>query len=324
MRPSQPMWMPLAVVAFVAVGTAGAVETLVTFDVTTPDPNDANNTAPLIPAVPSQPITYSITAIVYTDPNDQTSDPNITNGLGAAYVTLNTNFGDANLVGGPNAINANFTVYPSTGLAFGDDITDIGGSQDLLGESGSPVELANGQRVVLAEGTVIAPSTDGVYHVWVTAGGTPALHVSVLEPNLSSPPFGRAPDQVSTGQGFYVVVGTYNYYTLTLGVVNGEFGDVEVTPNLPSYPTGMEVTLTAWPDEGKAFQEWRHYDTNDPNYLNDPNDSRYFTVDVNNPTTVVMNQDRTIGAVFACGSGLMATLTAFGVLGVVRFVRRRR
>jgi len=306
---------------------ASGVETIVTLDVTTPDPNDPNYTAPLIVATGGQAIDYSITAIVYTDPNDQSYDANVTNGLGAVYLTLNTTFGDSNCVGEANAVNDMLKTPLGTGgfggtaelgcigVVQGDDVADIGGSQDLLGESETPVSFANGQVAIVATGTLVAPAADGVYHVWVTPGSA----VSVLEPNLSQPPFGRPADQVFAGQGFYVVVGTYDYYSLTVGINDSNKGYVEIDPCLPSYPDGMVVTLTAVPNPGKSFTEWDHLDPNDPY------DSNNTVLDANNPTQVVMDQHRQVVANFKCGSGEEAMVSlSMSVLGVAGLVRRRR
>jgi hypothetical protein len=210
MKPTQPVRTLLAVVAFVLPGTSSAVETFVTFDVVTPDPNDPNYTAPLIEPEPNQQISYSITAIVQAvDPNDE---PNLGAGLGAAYVTLNTNFADANCVGAATQVCSTLSLYSCTGLVLGDDVTDIGGSQYLLGDGSSPNAFANGYKVVIASGTLTAPVADGVYHVWVmpgsaanatgtlsAGGGNGASPVSVLGPNLTQAPFGAPPDHITTG-----------------------------------------------------------------------------------------------------------------------------
>jgi len=83
------------------------------------------------------------------------------------------------------------------------------------------------------------------------------------------------------------------------------------------------VTLTAEPNEGKAFGKWKIYD---PNHPGDPN---YMVKDVDNPTTIVMDGDREVEAVFKCGSsvGYGFPLLMLGALiaGVAsRRIRRRR
>jgi hypothetical protein len=308
-----------------AGAVANAVETFVTFDIVTPDPNDPNYTAPLIEAEPGQQISYSITAIVQAvDPNDE---PNLGAGLGAAYVTLNTNFADPNCVGAATQVCSTLSLYPCTGLVLGDDVTDIGGSHDLLNDTPTPNAFANGYKVVIASGTLTAPTADGVYHVWVTP-----QQASILGPNLTQAPFGSPPDHTAGGQGFYVVIGNYYYYTLTVWspahFLGNTYGYVEQTPNLPSYPNGMEVTLTAIPQGGKHFEQWYHYDVNvpfDANHWDDPNYNT-FTTDANNPITVVMDQNRLIVANFECGSGMvsMVATATVAIFGGLWLMRRRR
>jgi len=331
----QLTWTVCVICLGVVAGQVLGLDAYVRLDVVTPDPNDPNavpGNAPLVVAAGGNTIGYTITAMVYTDPNDGSCDGNYVLGLATAYVTLNTNFGDANLVQAATSING--TLDPAgtpdlgcLGLVFGDDVTDIGGSQRLLGETPSPSALANGTRVTLATGMLTAPSQEGIYHVWVTA-----QEVRTLDANLAQVPRSQTPNEVIAGQGFYIVVGTHDYYTLSLTIpthfLGNPYGQVEVSPNLPSYPAGMEVTLTALPDQGKHLDLWRHYDVNAPFDGNDANcweDSNYFTKDdVNNPITVVMDRNRTIWAVFTCGSSLMPMLGVAGVLGVVRLMRRRR
>jgi hypothetical protein len=285
----------------------------VRLDVMTGDPNDPNTPTPLIEATGGTPLYYAITTTVCTNPEDYSSDANITKGLGAAYVTLNTDFGDANLVGAPDSVNATLSVSASTGIRRGDDITDIGGSQDLLGTT-VPTACANGQRTVLAEGTVTLPTADGVYRVWVTP-----QQVSVLEPTATQAPFGRAADSVTAGQGFYVVIGNREYFALD--VVNGDStrGYVVIEPDLPNYPSGISVSLTAVPYTGYRFDAWYHMD------LNYPGDQNYATEDNNKPTTVVtMEQSRQVYAVW-CGESLtVVPFTALGMVGIGWLMRRRR
>jgi hypothetical protein len=293
-------------------GLASADPTYVRLDVMTGDPNDPNAPIPLIEATGGSTVNYAITAIVYTNPADYACDANVTKGLGAAYLTLNTDFGDANLVGAPNSVNATLGVLASTGLARGDDITDIGGSQDLLGST-PPPQFANGQRTTLAEGTVRLPTADGVYRVWVTP-----QQVSVLEPTATQAPFGRAADSVTAGQGFYVVIGTRNYFTLDVAT-DPNYGSVVIEPDLPNYPDGLSVSLTAVPYPGEHFRRWYHID---PNYQ--PEETGFKTADTNNPTVITMNQDRQI-VVWWCGESLtVVPFTALGMVGIGWLMRRRR
>ena len=81
---------------------------------------------------------------------------------------------------------------------------------------------------------------------------------------------------------------------------------------------GTEVTLTAEPDEGKAFNMWKLYD---PNH---PGDANYVVTDANNPITLLMNGDYEVEVKFKCGSGLEPMLPVMlGVLGACVWVRRR-
>jgi len=109
------------------------------------------------------------------------------------------------------------------------------------------------------------------------------------------------------------------YVTLTLTEVNGSMGDVDVDPNLPQYPIGASVTLTAVPIEGKSLRHWEIYD---PNF---PGDANYVTIDSNNPANIVMMADREVTAVFRCGSSTAPLLPIMlGVLGLFVWVRRRQ
>ncbi len=112
-------------------------------------------------------------------------------------------------------------------------------------------------------------------------------------------------------------------YTLNLSTVNAPFGQVEVTPNLPRYPPGAAVTLTATPNPGRGF---RHYEIYDPNF---PDDANKAAIDPNATVTILMNADRRIAPVFTCGTGLEACtlaplLIAITVSGLLRHRMRRR
>ncbi len=111
-------------------------------------------------------------------------------------------------------------------------------------------------------------------------------------------------------------------HVLTLSVVNGSWGSVEAEPNLSTYPAGTPVTLTATPIEGKYFRHWEVYD---PCH---PNDANYVTYDANETTTIVMNADRQVTAVFKCSSGveqmLLLAIVGLCVLGFVARWRRQR
>jgi hypothetical protein len=113
--------------------------------------------------------------------------------------------------------------------------------------------------------------------------------------------------------------------TLRIEINRDDWGDVELDPepndpNLPQYPGGTAVTLTAVPVEGKAF---RHWILCDPNYPGDSNVPPA-TIDANNPITIVMDSDREVEADFKCGSGVEPMFPLMlGVLGLFVLIRRR-
>ncbi len=112
--------------------------------------------------------------------------------------------------------------------------------------------------------------------------------------------------------------------SLTLTETNDPWGTVEVSPEpndpqSPQFPEGTDVTLTAVPAEGKEFRQWEIFD---PNY---PNDANYATIDVNLSTTIVMDTDRHVNAVWKCGSGAGPLLPlTLGVVGLFMLVKRYR
>ncbi len=319
-------WLAIAL-GPVALGVLTApmvlAETLVTLDVWAGDPNDPNdpnlwhdpNSVLLLEG--GEPIPYAITAEVLAnddvgDPN-LSHDPNVSQGLGALFVTLRTNFIDPNLVGEPNGIAGPLSVHPCTGLPLDDDVTDIGGSQDLLGDNQAQA-FASGERAVIAQGLLTAPSVDGTYHVLVTP-----QTVSVLAGDLSQGPTGRTADRIALGQGFYVVVGETDLYTLTI-YEQRDCGDVIQTPLLSQYPNGMAVTLEAVPYPDEGFNEWC---IGDPNY---PGDANYYDVDANNPMVLVMTDNYEVLVTWECSGGLgaMLPLATVGIVGAVLLIRRLR
>lgn len=147
--------------------------------------------------------------------------------------------------------------------------------------------------------------------------------------NLAAPTCGFKSTTDNTAAG---LIGTVTYSlvetsTLTLEVINPDWGTVAIEPNDPNreafeFPLGTEVTLTATPIEGRAFKSWEIFD---PSF---PGDSNYAVVDSNLSTTVVMMADREVTAVFKCGSSIGPLLPSvgFGIVafGVVQERRRRR
>jgi len=121
-------------------------------------------------------------------------------------------------------------------------------------------------------------------------------------------------------QAIYAASIPVPYYALDLEIINGEWGDVVVEPDAPSYAVGTPVTLTAEPIPGKAFKHWMVLD---PNH---PGDANYLVIDGNDTTTIVMNADRQVTAVFKCGAGsLMLPMLMVGMaLWAMRGRRRGR
>ncbi len=108
--------------------------------------------------------------------------------------------------------------------------------------------------------------------------------------------------------------------SLTLEVVNGSWGSVDVDPNQPLYEPNQAITLTATPIDGKAFKQWEVYD---PNH---PGDANYVAVDANHTLALAMNADQHVVAVFKCGSGTAAPLLPIFLMlvGLALYARRRR
>lgn len=111
------------------------------------------------------------------------------------------------------------------------------------------------------------------------------------------------------------------YKTLDLSIVNEPWGTVSISPmpddaNAPSFPVGVEVTLTAEPIEGKEFAGWQIFD---PNH---PGDSNHARQDTNNPLTITMNDGVEIQAVFQCGDEAAVLLPVLLIALSVMKLRR--
>jgi hypothetical protein len=149
---------------------------------------------------------------------------------------------------------------------------------------------------------------------------TLTLPVSIVLPDLGIPPEIFDLNLNLDGQ----LVATAGTVRLTLTETNDSWGDVQIDPtpadaNNMQFLTGTPVTLTAVPVEGKDFRYWQIFD---PNY---PNDANHATIDANASTTIVMNTDMHVDAVFKCGSNAAPFLPMIlGLLGLGVVVRRRR
>ncbi len=106
--------------------------------------------------------------------------------------------------------------------------------------------------------------------------------------------------------------------TLTVTEVNDAWGEVLAWPNHAGYFPGTEILLTGLPVAERTFDHWAIYDPNRPG------DANYATVDANNPTGVVIQEDTHVEAVFRCGSGAgMVLPLATGLLASVALFARR-
>ncbi len=111
--------------------------------------------------------------------------------------------------------------------------------------------------------------------------------------------------------------------SLTLYVANPGFGGVQFDPepndaNLPVYPTGTPVTLTAEPDPGRSFFRWVIFD---PNH---PGDMSYAVEDTNEVLHLTMDVNQQVKASFNCGGDLEPFVGSVLLLLAVGVVRRRR
>ncbi|MBN1346657.1 MAG: hypothetical protein JXQ73_28460 [Phycisphaerae bacterium] len=89
---------------------------------------------------------------------------------------------------------------------------------------------------------------------------------------------------------------TYTLTTWNEGAGHGGWGTIERDPNQQTYSEGTTVELTAVPAEDRIFVKWAIYDPRHPGDVN------YAQEDTNNPTTILMEYDREVGAVFGCSS----------------------
>ncbi|MBN1345349.1 MAG: hypothetical protein JXQ73_21835 [Phycisphaerae bacterium] len=114
----------------------------------------------------------------------------------------------------------------------------------------------------------------------------------------------------------------HSEHTLTVTEINETWGTVLIQPDLSRYLFGSEVTLVAQAVEGKRLRQWQIFD---PNF---PGDANHAEIDTNTTTTVVVDDDREVQAVWKCGSGVDAALPLLPMMGmalvVLAFRRGRR
>ncbi len=123
-----------------------------------------------------------------------------------------------------------------------------------------------------------------------------------------------------TNDAFNMVAGHFildQRVTLILTETNASWGAIDIQPepndaNNMLFARGSEVTLTPLPIEGKALGRWEIFD---PDY---PGDVNHATIDANGTTTVIMDTDMHVNAVWKCGGGsapfLLVTLLVLGRL----------
>ncbi len=110
-------------------------------------------------------------------------------------------------------------------------------------------------------------------------------------------------------------------YVLAIDVVNPAWGSVDVDPFAAGYeyPACTEVTLHALSKGKNSLRHWVIYD---PNHCGDVNHAVF---DSNDATTIIMDSDKCVTAVFRCGSGIQPLLPLMlGLLGLLLLLRRGR
>ncbi len=144
--------------------------------------------------------------------------------------------------------------------------------------------------------------------VTLTATGAPSYYFSAWTGALS----GSTNPTTITMNADKTVGATFLKNQVTLTVTTEGSGSVDVTPAGPVYTVGTSVTLVPKPSIGQKFVTWE----------GDINAGQ----ETANPLTLVMNQNRTVNAVFKsglCGTGSGAAL-GMGMLALTAmFIRRR-
>jgi hypothetical protein len=170
------------------------------------------------------------------------------------------------------------------------------------------------------------PEGDGKYAsgtvVTLTANPATGYLFSSWSGDASGP---NNPTQVTMSGNKNVTADFVRGFTLGLLVSHDNWGTVNVEPNLPMYPQGTAVTLTAVPNSGKSFLGWTiddpNYPTDDPRYYN-PVDPNTLADPLVLPLT--MNSNMQVEADFKCGSGMSEVLPLLALgLAVVGLVARR-
>jgi hypothetical protein len=105
---------------------------------------------------------------------------------------------------------------------------------------------------------------------------------------------------------------------LKLVVAAGSRGTIDIDPNQPLYEPNQVITLTATPNPGETFKNWRIYD---PAH---PGEAGYATIDSNHAITLVMATDRHVRATFECGSSSALPLLGIACMLLCIMLRERR
>jgi MYXO-CTERM domain-containing protein len=185
----------------------------------------------------------------------------------------------------------------------------------LTFEGANPVKVSG---TVGVSGNAVIGEYRLIDHPWEDDNGT------IMFVGLFSTLRFTADYQPGVFDGIWMQVGGVPVHTLTVTKTNGGWGEVGMNPepndaNQPTFVSGTAVTLTATPISGKSFKQWEIYD---PNY---PGDANYITVDANLSTTLAMNTDMQVNAVFKCGSSVGPMLPLMTLaLGGLALLRRRR
>jgi hypothetical protein len=207
-----------------------------------------------------------------------------------------------------------------------DDVFAVGGSGTVLHYNGlSWAGMASGTTTGLSSVWGSGPNdvfAVGLHGTILHCDGvtwSPMMSPSVLDLHAI---WGTGPNGVfAVGDDGTIV--HYGPFVLQIDTHQRAWGYVTPSPgpslaNPLRYMPGSLVTLTATPIQGKALSYWEVYD---PNHAGDAN---YVVDDHNNPTTIVMNADRQVTAIFKCSNGLAPPLPLMlGVMGLLMLVGRK-
>ncbi len=108
-------------------------------------------------------------------------------------------------------------------------------------------------------------------------------------------------------------------YSLSLTLVNGACGTVDISPNQPDYASGAVVSLTATSNPDRYFDGWEILDPNAPD------DANLARIEPNAVLTLVMDANYQVTARFRCSNSMMLPIPAMMmVLAAARWGSQRR